>query len=135
MTTTDYQLLANLVLAFHVLMVVYLIASVAASTTGLLSRHPLLRRIDLTILLITISSQVIFLGCPLTLIEQALRRRADPDWVFGGSFMVLILQKLTGMQVSEIPRVVTVLGFILMAVVSVGSYFIWKPSKKDTKGY
>ena len=110
----DYRLLANLVAVFHTTWIVILIGGI-----GLQFIFKWYRPIHLAVVTTTVVSQLIFLGCPLVALEQALRRQYDPDRSFIDSFVVHYLQKMFGIEVS----LLMVTG--MLAVVAIASFTIW----------
>ena len=109
----DYKLLANSVMVFHLLWVVILIGG------GVMQfKLEWYRPIHTAVVTTTVLSQLIFLGCPLVVLENSLRRQYDPSTTFTGSFIAHYLQKF-GVEVS--PLMVT----LALAVIATTSFVIW----------
>lgn len=109
----NYKLLADAVFVFHMVWIVILLGGI-----GVQFRYEWDRPIHMAVVTITIVSQLIFLGCPLVALEQALRRKYDASNSFTGSFVVYYL-RFFGVEVS--PTMVT--G--ILAVIATTSFVIW----------
>lgn len=111
MKPTTYRRLANATAAFHWVWIVIMIVSIPLAFNFQWYR-PILFVVNLS----TGIGQLLFLGCPLVALEQAFRRRYDPDTTYTGSFICHCLKKWFKINV---PPVVIVILLVLMLIVSV----------------
>jgi len=76
------------------------------------------RPIHFALMAITISAQLLFRGCPLTILESALRRSGDERFTdFKGRFIAYYLDKWFGFKLSV--KVVTVGAWLLFLFAAV----------------
>lgn len=92
-----YRKLANAVFYFHMFWIVVLIGGAFLATY-----YPWYRPINFAVLTVTIGSQLIWMGCPLTIIEYSLRSKYDPDHRYTGSFVCYLLDRTFGIKVTPI---------------------------------
>jgi len=113
-----YRLLANATFWFHMLWVAILLAGLPLSAF-----YPWYRPIHGIVVLTTVASQIIWLGCPLTMIECAFRAKYDPSTSFTGSFVTYYLKKWFNVTV---PAKVVVIQLLVMLALSI--VFVLKTS-------
>lgn len=82
------EMLANVVMWLHVAVVVELLIGIVYWPFGRTTWH-------MSVLTATVVSQAVFLGCPLVVLESALRGRN----VYQGSFTCWLLYRLFGIAV------------------------------------
>lgn len=78
-------------------------------------------------LVATLGMQLFGMYCPLTYVEEYLKRRQDPSFSYGGSFIISQLEKMVYVEVS--PHIIaTLTAFFLLAVIL--SFWVRPLSKK-----
>lgn len=89
MPVTYYETAANLVLAFHLVWIAFLVFPPLNDGW---------RQLRLMAILATVLGQIAFLGCPLVVLEHALRGAAGAADVGArnGSFVVYLVHRATG---------------------------------------
>lgn len=105
-----YRILADLVYWFHWFWIFLMIGGAFLSI-----KYKWYRPYHAVIMVGTIASQLIFLGCPLTTLENALRAHYDPNATYMGSFICYCLQKYLGIQLA--PQYI-ILAMVLIILVS-----------------
>lgn len=105
----SYRKLANIVFWFHWVWVALLIGGGALQFI-----FPWYKPIQMVIVTVTITSQIVFLGCPIVALEKALRRKYDPSETYTGSFVCHYLKKWFGLDIP--PVVIFILLIVLLAV-------------------
>lgn len=102
-----YEIAANLVLAFHLVWIAFLVFP---------PRNDGWRQLRLVAILATVFGQIVFLGCPLVVLEHTLRSAAgDPDvGARNGSFVVWLVHRATGYDLH--PSAVIAALLVLLAV-------------------
>lgn len=89
-----YKVLANFMFAFHIFWIILLIGGMTLSVM-----FNWYKPIHLIVLSSTIIAQILFLGCPVVTLEQALRRKYNPALVYTGSFTAFLLRKIFKRQI------------------------------------
>jgi energy-converting hydrogenase Eha subunit A len=85
-------------------------------------------RYHIVVVTSTIVSQLIFLGCPLVALENALREQYDPKVKFYGSFICHYLKEYFGFQIS--PEYITL---ALVGIVAISALiFLRRPKEQET---
>ena len=108
---STYRLLTDFVVVFHFVWVAVLLGG------WFLYRFKWWRPIQVTLVLTTIISQVLFLGCPLVVLENSLRMKYDPQAVYKGSFICHYIEEYLGYQLSP--------GWITLALVVIAFITGW----------
>ena len=111
--------LANLVLAGHISLFVFLVLGVILAAVGRMRRHMRLAVVFWLTLIVTLTWQP-FPGCGLTDIERWLRWKQDPDWVREMSLLRTIVETVIGVHPPAVldfvfPTSVAVLGLYAFA--------------------
>lgn len=106
-----YKRLADVVAILHWIVIVYLILG-----GGLQLLFPGYAIYHLIFVITVGLSQLIWLGCPLVALENALRAKYDPDTRYYGSFTYHALKKL-GINV---PPIVISLQMVVLFVITAG---------------
>jgi hypothetical protein len=109
-----YRKLADVVFWFHLVWAALLIGGSALQFV-----FPWYKPIQMVILTVTIASQILFLGCPIVGLENALRRKYDPSKTYTGSFVCHCLKKWFGIDLP--PMVIFTVLIVLLAI----SIVIW----------
>lgn len=109
-----YRKLANIVFWFHWIWVAIILGSWITAAI-----FPWCRPIYLAVVTTTVISQVLWLGCPLVALENALRAKYDPSKVYSGSFICHYIKKQFGVRMS--PLVITA----QLAITMVASVIFW----------
>ena len=102
-----YRILANSVALIHWLLIVLLFTGFFIS-----KKYPGYEKYHLFLTLATIISQVVFLGCPLVVLENSLRRQYDPKATFNGSFVCYYVETYLGHKIP--PQYITVILIIIV---------------------
>ena len=105
-----YRKLANAVSVFHWIWVAILLGGISLQFA-----FQWYKPIHMIVLTTTIVSQVLWLGCPLVALENALRAKYDPKEMYYGSFICHYLKKRFGISMS--PALITA-QLVAMVVVS-----------------
>lgn len=105
-----YRKLANATLWFHCIWVAILLGGIPLQIA-----LPWYKPVHMVVLTTTIASQLLWLGCPLVALENALRARYDPSVTYRGSFICHYLKKWFGISVP--PALISV-QLIAMLVIS-----------------
>jgi len=113
-----YLLLANIVAIIHVLVVIALFGGSIAFFTVKKYRGSIWDKLHSALVFVTMGTQIIFLGCPLTLIEQALRSRYNPSITYYGSFTTHYLLKYFGFEVEGMAVTAVMAIIVLTAIAS-----------------
>lgn len=109
---------ADIVRLTHVLVVVILIAGPILTGLEILQPHSMFGRAHFMFILVTVISQLLFLGCPLTILEEWLRGKSNPK-DFHGSFTAYLLSRFFGIRLPVVlVGVIVNLGLGLILVVS-----------------
>ena len=106
-----HRKLASAVRAFHLLWIVLMIVGIPLSILC-----DWYEPIHWVVIGTTIVSQIVWLGCPLSTLEQALRRKYDPDATYTGSFVCHYLRKRFGIEVPPIVVTLQLLVFVVVAI-------------------
>ncbi|NTW13931.1 MAG: DUF2784 domain-containing protein [Candidatus Moranbacteria bacterium] len=106
-----YRVLADAVEVFHWVWIVLMMAGIPLQFI-----YPPYAPIHLTIVTATIISQILWLGCPLVALENALRAKYDPRRTYTGSFVCHFLKKRFNITVSPL---VIVIQLVLVAGISI----------------
>lgn len=80
------------------------------------SKFPRYYKFHTGLVITTIFSQCLFLGCPLAYLSTLLRHQYDPEFSFGGSFTAYMFQKFFGINV---PVAAVTVSIILLAIFTV----------------
>ncbi|PSO45294.1 MAG: hypothetical protein BRC25_02600 [Parcubacteria group bacterium SW_6_46_9] len=127
MSEATCSYLADFVFIVHIIWIALLLIS---TLTNLLSSNEKLEKVHLAILTATVVSQSIFLGCPLTTLESAIRSKYNSSFsLTDGSFMVHYLNQWFGVKVS--PAAITLMLLVVFMLSTVG--FFWSEIVKVTK--
>jgi len=116
MSRRKYKRLAWITFVFHLFWVIVLLGGIPLS-------HCLkwYMQYHMCAFTMTIVSQIIWFGCPLTMLETYLRRKADPHYGnYTGSFICLLLRKILGIRV---PGWVVIPQIFLVGIISFIFYF------------
>jgi len=89
-----YKFMADIVRIIHVLVIVLLVMGIWISD----KYPPTYRLMNLIFILTTGLSQILFRGCPLTILENALRKKYDPTTTYPGSFISFHLHNRLGIN-------------------------------------
>ncbi len=117
-----YNVLADVVFWFHWIWIGALWAGIVLST-----KYKWYWKYHLVIISSTLIAQLLFLGCPLVALENALRRRYDPSENYSGSFICHCLEKYFGIQLN--PLCITL---ALLVIVALSAFVIlWKCRKNN----
>jgi hypothetical protein len=95
-----YRLLANIVHWCHMLLVCILVSMPLIYLT--LNVGPRLQGFLEIFITATLMSQMLFLGCPLTIFEFWLRRKYDPTITDTGSFVTDLLRRKFGWEINPL---------------------------------
>lgn len=109
--TYHYKWLANVTFGFHLLWILVLLGGL-----GLQYILPWYEKFHLAAVMTTIVSQVLWLGCPLTTLECALRRKYDKETSYYGSFIAYFLNKYFGINISS---KVVIAQLAIVAIISI----------------
>ena len=105
-----YRILADTVFWFHLVWVVLLVSG------GFIAmKYKWFRQFKLIAVMTTIVSQLLFLGCPLSALENALRVQYDPTETFTGSFVCYYLKMYFGFQ---LPPEYIILALVTILIIS-----------------
>jgi hypothetical protein len=104
-----YKLLADSVVLFHFLWILFLIFG---GFWG--KRHQLVRLVHIPALVFAFFVEVFDWYCPLTHLEVWLREKHDPGLAYSGSFIVHYLERLIYLDADR--RVIVVLTMLLCGV-------------------
>lgn len=117
-----YRILADFVFGFHLVWIALLLGGTILSIN-----YKWYRRYHAAALAGTIVSQLIFLGCPLTALEDALRMQYDPKVKFSvsGSFVCHYLKEYFGFQIS--PKYITL---ALAGIIAISALIFLRRPKK-----
>ncbi len=124
-----YQVLAVALDIFHLVWIGVMITTCILS---IIPKRPLFKKIYLIVIGTTILLQIVFLGCPLTVLSQALRQCDDPSFSFDGGFTAFILRNYFGIHPPAIVGVtatailITLAIFIFIACYAKKIPFLWK---------
>lgn len=114
-----YETLADLVASLHSLWIVLTLALAAWAFIGFFAKWRtaiFAIRAFLAIGFTTLASQLVWLGCPLTLLENTLRTRHDPSTAYEGAFLAHLIEKWVGVKVDPIFITAQLLLFLGVAV-------------------
>ena len=107
-----YIALANTVFVFHIAWLIWLVGG-GLATWWL----PWIRPYYLVTAMTTLFSLLLFRGCPLTFLEDSIRKLDNPDVVgYKSSFICYFMKKFFGIQLSPVAITVT------MAIIAATSY-------------
>ena len=120
MSASFFKALADAVAVLHVAIIVFLLSAAFGYKTWIFSKYTIVRRLHIGTVAVTMLSQLIFLGCPLTTLEQSLRHQYDPTTYYYGSFVAHLLLKYANVQVSSI---LVTTGIWLLVLVSFVGWF------------
>ena len=118
-----FRTLANLTFFVHLVVIVILIGGVVGVTSGFYIEHPVLLRIHTAIVAVTAISQLLFLGCPLVTLENALRQQYAPETKYYGSFVVYLLLRFTGIKVPIV--LITTITWFIVALTGIAWYVLY----------
>ena len=109
-----YRRLANAVFLFHWFWIALLLGGVFIQTT-----FEWYKPIQMIVVTSSVAAQIIWLGCPLVALENALRAKYNPDERYYGSFVCYYLRRWLGVKVP--PILITATLVIIVAT----SAFVW----------
>jgi len=111
-----YRILADIVCCFHAFWAILILSGifVAMRWRWYMPYHCIA-------LISTAVSQVLFLGCPLTALENSLRASYDPKAVHTGSFTCYCLERYFGYKIQ--PEIVTLVLLIIITLSVLVVYF------------
>jgi polyferredoxin len=126
-----YQLLADVVLALHVLIVAFVIGGLALIVIGNLRKWRWVnalwfRLAHLGAIAVVVAEVWLGVICPLTTLEMWLREKADAT-TYNGSFIEHWLQRIL---YYEAPSWVFTLGYSLFGLIVVATWFCFPPISK-----
>ncbi len=104
-----YRRLAIIVSWLHWVWIVLLIGGMALQFV-----LPWYTPIEMVVIFVTITSQILFLGCPMVTLENALHRKYDPSKTDTGSLVCRYLKKWFGLDIP--PVVIFTLLIVLLAI-------------------
>jgi hypothetical protein len=107
-----YRIFANVTLWFHWVWVAILLFGFVAQ-----SALEWYKPIHLVVLSTTICGQILFGGCPLTILENAFRRKYDPLKTYSGGFTIHYIQKHFGVEVSPWTISVIFIGIFIISMI------------------
>lgn len=116
MSPTTYRLLANIVFVVHIAVIVYMLSSILLVGSGFFREHHTLEKAHFTFIGTVLISQIAFGGCPLVVLESALRHQYDPSISMTGSFTVFLIRNLTGVSVSVVFVTIGTYSIVLIAL-------------------
>ncbi len=117
-----YRIFADFVFWFHWVWIALFLGGIV-----LLMKYKWYKRYHAVVLTSTIVSQVIFLGCPLVALENALRAQYDPKEEFSGSFVCHYLKEYFGFQIP--PEYITL---ALVGIVTISALiFLRRPKEQE----
>lgn len=109
-----YLQLASLVYWFHVFWILVLLGTSLAAVY-----YTWLRPLSMAVLTTTMIAQIMWKGCPLVYLEGVFRKKHDPDYVPGGSFLGKFFRRTLKLDVPPwVIFVHLVLLFIVMLVLN-----------------
>lgn len=121
-----YRLGADALLAVHFLWIIFLVLGLPL---GLYYRLAWLRTLHAAGLLLALALQLARLPCPFTIWEESLRRREDPGFSYGGSFIIAQMEKLVYPGWIYLDTVTVMTAFLVLATLL---SFIFSPLKFKT---
>ena len=122
------NILSDAVSAVHFAWILFIIL---AFPIALICKLKFLRIFHTAALVFTIIMQVTGTLCPLTILEEYLRRMGASDFTYGGSFIVSWLRKLIYIEDLGVSLlVIHILTIIFLTFVFI-SYIFWPLSKMD----
>ena len=92
-----YQKLAKAVFWLHMIWITTLLGGIPISYF-----LPWFILVQMVVVTTTAVSQILWLGCPLVALENALRAKCDPAQTYSGSFICHYLKKRFGIKVPPI---------------------------------
>ena len=116
-----YRILADFVFWFHWVWTALLPVGLVLSM-----KYEWYRRYYAVMVMSTLVSQLIFLGCPLVALENALRVQYDPKAKFGGSFICHYLKEYFGFQIA--PEYITL---ALVGIVAISALIFLRQPKEQ----
>jgi len=126
------NILADFILVVHFVWILFVIL---ALPTALLLKLTRLRIIHTIALIFTIIMQATRTLCPLTIIEEYLRREESATFSYDGSFIITWLRKLIYIEDLGVSLLVVYILTAIFLIFTFTSYLIWPISlnkKTDT---
>lgn len=121
------NLISDIVLVVHFVWILFIIF---AFPVALILRSKGLRVIHTIALIFTVIMQATATLCPLTTLEEYLRRKGAPDFTYGGSFIISWLKKLIYIENLGVSLMVVYILTALYLIAVIVSYFVWPISGK-----
>ncbi len=117
-----YRILADFVFWFHGVWTALLLGGIILSM-----KYKWYKRYHAVVLTSTIVSQLIFLGCPLVALENALRAQYDPKTTYTGSFICHYLKEHFGFQLPPEYITLALVGIVLLSAL----IFLRRPKEQE----
>jgi hypothetical protein len=108
-----FGILGDIALAIHFLWIVFLTIGFLLT---LYFNVRIVRLFHVWSLFATFGMQILGIYCPLTYVEEYLKRKSDPTFSYGGSFVRTHLEKLVYVDVSP-NLIMTLTAIFLLAVI------------------
>lgn len=113
----DYEFLADAVAYLHVVVILALVLGICSfpfRESRFFQAYSLY--VHIPVLVVMISSQVLFLGCPLVDLENSLRSHVDPEYAPMESFITTYCERYFGVYIAP-EFVMTAILFLGMCTV------------------
>ena len=127
---TTYLGLANAVFALHLVFVLAVALSTAALCLGLYrTRLPLFLTHCFGIYAMAVG-QLLLRACPLVPLEHALREAGGAEPLYSGSFILFVVERMTGLELSAVlVASLSILVIVLTTVALVEALLLAAPSR------
>lgn len=111
-----YRKLSIFVFWFHMFWIALMLGGI-----GMAAAWDWYKPIHKVVMIATIGSQILWLGCPLTTLEMIFKKKADPRATnYKGSFTAFLLRKIFGIEISQYAVLIT-----LAIAVTISIYVIY----------
>ena len=124
------NIIADSILVVHFLWILFVIL---ALPTALLLKLARLRIIHTLALIFTVIMQATETLCPLTIIEEHLRRAESATFSYDGSFIITWLRKLIYIEDLGVSLLAVYILTAIFLIFTFSSYLIWPISLKRKK--
>ena len=119
----SWGILANLVLAAHILLFVFLALGVVLAAAGWMRRHARMAVVFWLTLTATLALQPVP-GCGLTQLERWLRWKQDPDWNRELPLLRTVVETVTGVHPPAILDIVFPAALAVLGVYAFARYHL-----------
>ncbi len=124
------NILSDIILLVHFAWILFIILGLPVALAFALPRFRVFHSIAL---IFTVIMQVTGTICPLTDLEEYLRRAANPHFTYGGSFLISWLRKLIYIEdIGVSLLIIYIITGIYLAFVIL-SYFLWPLPKRSAR--